>query len=106
MRFRLSVLYTIAKILGRISASEDDIITRFSKSSESNAKTDELAKYKDAKVSTAKVSDLSLEQLRKERKSLEFGIKNGKTESHIELRKERLKDVEAEISKRTQNYTN
>lgn len=95
-----------AKILGRISASEDDIITRFSKSSESNAKTDKLAKYKDAKVSTAKVSDLSLEQLRKERKSLEFGIKNGKTESHIELRKERLKDVEAEISKRTPNYTN
>ena len=63
-------------------------------------------KYKDAKVSTAKVSDLSLEQLRKERKSLEFGIKNGKTESHIELRKERLKDVEAEIRKRTPNYTN
>ena len=95
-----------AKILGRISASEDDIITRFSKSSEASAKIDELAKYKDAKVSTAKVSDLSLEQLRKERKSLEFGIKNGKTESHIELRKERLKDVEAEISKRTPNYTN
>ena len=81
-------------------------ITRFSKSSGSNAKTDELAKYKDAKVSTAKVSDLSLEQLNKERKSLEFGIKNGKTESHIELRKERLKEVEAEISKRTPNYTN
>lgn len=95
-----------AKILGRISASEDDIITRFSKSSEASAKTDELAKYKEAKVSTAKVSDLSLEQLRKERKSLGYGIKNGKTESHIELRKERLKDVEAEISKRTQNYTN
>lgn len=95
-----------AKILGRISASEDDIITRFSKSSEASAKTDELAKYKEAKVSTAKVSDLSLEQLRKERKSLEFGIKNGKTESHIELRKERLKEVEAEISKRTPNYTN
>ena len=120
-----------AKILGRISASEDDIITRFSKSSEASAKIDELAKrfnngediddivngayelvkantdkYKDAKVSTAKVSDLSLEQLRKERKSLGFGIKNGKTESHIELRKERLKDVEAEISKRTPNYTN
>ena len=95
-----------AKILGRISASEDDIITRFSKSSESNAKTDELAKYKDAKVSTAKISDLSLEQLRKERKSLGFGIKNGKTKSHIELRKERLKEVEAEISKRTPNYTN
>lgn len=95
-----------AKILGRISASEDDIITRFSKSSGSNAKSDELAKYKDAKVSTAKVSDLSLEQLKKERKSLEFGIKNGKTESHIELRKERLKEIEAEISKRTQNYTN
>ena len=94
------------KILGRISASEDDIITRFSKNSGSNAKTDELAKYKDAKVSTAKVSDLSLEQLRKERKSLGFGIKNGKTESHIELRKERLKEVEAEISKRTPNYTN
>ena len=54
-------------------------------------------KYKDAKVSTAKVSDLSIEQLRKERKSLGFGIKNGKTESHIELRKERLKEVEAEI---------
>ena len=95
-----------AKILGRISASEDDVATRFSKSPGSNAKTDELAKYKDAKISTAKVSDLSLEQLRKERKSLEFGIKNGKTESHIELRKERLKDVEAEISKRTPNYTN
>ena len=95
-----------AKILGRISASEDDVVTRFSKNSGSNAKTDELAKYKDAKISTAKVSDLSLEQLRKERKSLEFGIKNGKTESHIELRKERLKDVEAEISKRTPNYTN
>lgn len=95
-----------AKILGRISASEDDIITRFSKSSESNAKTDELAKYKDAKVSTAKISDLSLEQLRKERKSLGFGIKNGKTKSHIELRKERLKEVETEISKRTPNYTN
>lgn len=97
-----------AKILGRISASEDDIITRFSKSSEASAKIDELAKlkHKDAKVSTAKVSDLSLEQLRKERKSLGFGIKNGKTESHIELRKERLKEVEAEISKRTPNYTN
>ena len=98
-----------AKILGRISASEDDIITRFSKSSEASAKTDAKAtslKYKDAKVSTAKVSDLSLEQLRKERKSLGFGIKNGKTESHIELRKERLKEVEAEISKRTPNYTN
>lgn len=95
-----------AKILGRISASEDDIITRFSKSSEASAKSDELAKYKEAKVSTAKVSDLSLEQLRKERKSLGFGIKNGKTESHIELRKERLKEVEAEISKRTPNYTN
>ena len=95
-----------AKILGRISANEDDIITRFSKSSEASAKTDELAKYKDAKVSTAKVSDLSLEQLRKERKSLGYGIKNGKTESHIELRKERLKEVEAEISKRTPNYTN
>lgn len=96
-----------AKILGRISASEDDIITRFSKSSEASAKTDELAKkYKDAKVSTAKVSDLSLEQLRKEKKSLGYGIKNGKTESHIELRKERLKEVEAEISKRTPNYTN
>ncbi len=95
-----------AKILGRISASEDDIITRFSKSSEASAKIDELARYKDAKVSTAKVSDLSLEQLRKERKSLGFGIKNGKTESHIELRKERLKEVEAEISKRTPNYTN
>lgn len=95
-----------AKILGRISASEDDIITRFSKSSEASAKIDELARYKEAKVSTAKVSDLSLEQLRKERKSLGFGIKNGKTESHIELRKERLKEVEAEISKRTQNYTN
>ena len=95
-----------AKILGRISASEDDVVTRFSKNSGSNAKTDELAKYKDAKISTAKVSDLSLEQLRKERKSLEFGIKNGKTESHIELRKERLKDVEAEIKKRTPNYTN
>lgn len=97
-----------AKILGRISASEDDIITRFSKSSEDSAKIDELAKlkHKDAKVSTAKVSDLSLEQLRKERKSLGFGIKNGKTESHIELRKERLKEVEAEISKRTPNYTN
>ena len=94
------------KILGRISASEDDVVTRFSKNSGSNAKTDELAKYKDAKVSTAKVSDLSLEQLRKERKSLGFGIKNGKTESHIELRKERLKDVEAEIKKRTPNYTN
>ena len=120
-----------AKILGRISASEDDIITRFSKSSEASAKIDELAKrfnngediddivngayelvkantdkYKDAKVSTAKVSDLSLEQLKKERTSLGFGIKNGKTESHIELRKERLKEVEAEISKRTPNYTN
>lgn len=95
-----------AKILGRISASEDDVVTRFSKSSEASAKIDELAKYKDAKVSTAKVSDLSLEQLRKERKSLGFGIKNGKTESHIELRKERLKEVEAEISKRTPNYTN
>lgn len=95
-----------AKILGRISASEDDIITRFSKSSEASAKIDELARYKDAKVSTAKVSDLSLEQLRKERKSLGFGIKNGKTESHIELRKERLKEVEAEIRKRTPNYTN
>lgn len=98
-----------AKILGRISASENDIITRFSKSSEASAKTDAKAtslKYKDAKVSTAKVSDLSLEQLRKERKSLEFGIKNGKTESHIELRKERLKEVEAEIRKRTPNYTN
>ena len=97
-----------AKILGRISASEDDIITRFSKSSETSAKIDELAKRfnNDAKVSTAKVSDLSLEQLRKERKSLEFGIKNGKTESHIELRKERLKEVEAEIRKRTPNYTN
>ena len=97
-----------AKILGRISASEDDIITRFSKSSEASAKIDELAKRfnNDAKVSTAKVSDLSLEQLRKERKSLEFGIKNGKTESHIELRKERLKEVEAEIRKRTPNYTN
>lgn len=94
------------KILGRISASEDDVVTRFSKSSEASAKIDELAKYKDAKVSTAKVSDLSLEQLRKERKSLGFGIKNGKTESHIELRKERLKEVEAEISKRTPNYTN
>src|SRR5574344_1235429 len=33
-----------AKILGRISASEDDIITRFSKSSEASAKIDELAK--------------------------------------------------------------
>lgn len=97
-----------AKILGRISASEDDIITRFSKSSETSAKIDELAKRfnNDAKVSTAKVSDLSLEQLRKERKSLGFGIKNGKTESHIELRKERLKEVEAEIRKRTPNYTN
>lgn len=98
-----------AKILGRISASEDDIITRFSKSSEASAKTDAKAtslKYKDAKVSTAKVSDLSLEQLKKERTSLGFGIKNGKTESHIELRKERLKEVEAEISKRTPNYTN
>lgn len=95
-----------AKILGRISASEDDVVTRFSKSSEASAKIDELARYKDAKVSTAKVSDLSLEQLRKERKSLGFGIKNGKTESHIELRKERLKEVEAEISKRTPNYTN
>ena len=98
-----------AKILGRISASEDDIITRFSKSSEASAKIDAKAtslKYKDAKVSTDKVSDLSLEQLRKERKSLGFGIKNGKTESHIELRKERLKDVEAEIRKRTPNYTN
>ena len=42
----------------------------------------------------------------KERKSLGFGIKNGKTESHIELRKERLKEVEAEIRKRTPNYTN
>lgn len=94
-----------AKILGRISASEDDVATRFSKSSESNAKATSL-KYKDAKVSTAKVSDLSLEQLRKEKKSLGFGIKNGKTESHIELRKERLKEVEAEISKRTPNYTN
>ena len=95
-----------AKILGRISANEDDIITRFSKSSEASAKIDELARYKDAKVSTAKVSDLSLEQLRKERKSLGFGIKNGKTESHIEMRKERLKDVEAEIRKRTPNYNN
>ena len=97
-----------AKILGRISASEDDIITRFSKSSETGAKIDELVKRfnNDAKVSTAKVSDLSLEQLRKERKSLGFGIKNGKTESHIELRKERLKEVEAEIRKRTPNYTN
>ena len=97
-----------AKILGRISASEDDIITRFSKSSETSAKIDELAKRfnNDAKVSTAKVSDLSLEQLKKERKSLGFGIKNGKTESHIEMRKERLKEVEAEIRKRTPNYTN
>ena len=98
-----------AKILGRISASENDIITRFSKSSEASAKTAAKAKslkYKEAKVSTAKVSDLSLEQLKKERTSLGFGIKNGKTESHIELRKERLKEVEAEISKRTPNYTN
>lgn len=60
-------------------------------------KTDIL---RDAKVSDKPVSDLSVEELNKEYKSLGFGIKNGKTEEHIKLRKDRQAEIKAELEKR------
>ena len=61
-------------------------------------KEDEL--YKKAKVSRKKVGDLTDKELETESRSLYFGIKNGKTKEHIELRKQRQKEVEAEIERR------
>ena len=62
-----------------------------------NAK-DEL--YKNAKVSQKEVASLTDKELETESRSLYFGIKNGKTPEHIELRKQRQKEIDAEINKR------
>ena len=62
-----------------------------------NAK-DEL--YKNAKVSQKEVASLTDKELETESRSLYFGIKNGKTPEHIELRKQRQKEIDAEINRR------
>ena len=62
-----------------------------------NAK-DEL--YKNAKDSQKEVASLTDKELETESRSLYFGIKNGKTPEHIELRKQRQKEIDAEINRR------
>lgn len=68
------------------------------KSKETSAKEAEL--YKKAKVSRKEVRDLTDKELQSESRSLYFGIKNGKTKEHIELRKQRQKEIDAEIERR------
>ena len=68
------------------------------KKTKQSAKEAEL--YKKAKVSQKEVTSLTDKELKDESRSLYFGIKNGKTKEHIELRKQRQKAIDAEIERR------
>ena len=72
--------------------------TKAEKPKTEETKEDEL--YKKAKVSQKEVTSLTDKELQSESRSLYFGIKNGKTKEHIELRKQRQKAIDAEIERR------